>query len=640
MTGRLSKPKHRPKWWSRTATAVDPRSLIPHIRALSASLATCDSSQLQMETEGIRSEIAKGAELTSPDVLVAGISLTSEALRRSLSVNLYDAQLAAVIQLSWGHIAQMQTGEGKTFAAIATAGHLALAGRGVHVMTPNTYLAERDGDTARAVLSELGMTVGITPEQGETLPKRQAYDCDVTYGTGHEFGFDYLRDQLTLRQEAAATLGTRLLQDLFANGPGQRTTMQRGLAYAIVDEADSVLIDDAGSPLVLSMATPGEAPDLRAHATAMLVAEVLTADEHYTLDATTAAVRLTPNGMNRCYENDIEVPADVLLRPWTAYVEQALRAKFIFRRNVHFVVVEGEARIVDETTGRIFEDRSWQDGLHQAIEMREGLKVTPEKESLARITRQRFFRLYQNLCGMTGTAIGCESEFQHVYRSQVVEISLRVLSQRSIFPTRFFASLAHKHAAVVDTIRERHANRQPVLVGTQSITDSEAIAARLETAGLHYEMLNGLQTAEEAQIVSQAGQLSAITISTNLAGRGTDISVPPDALEVRGLHVIVAECQLSGRMDRQLVGRCARQGSPGSAQAFVSAEDPLLKRFGQWLSNAIQREADSTGEASADFTRPLMRLQRVAEKQQFRGRVELLRQDISRDTLFGTIARD
>lgn len=215
--------------------------------------------------------------------------------------------------------------------------------------------------------------------------------------------------------------------------------MQRGLAYAIVDEADSVLIDDAGSPLVLSMATPGEAPDLPAHATAMLVAEVLTADEHYTLDATTAAVRLTPNGMNRCYENDIEVPADVLLRPWTAYVEQALRAKFIFRRNVHFVVVEGEARIVDETTGRISEDRSWQDGLHQAIEMREGLKVTPEKESLARITRQRFFRLYQNLCGMTGTAIGCESEFQHVYRSQVVEISLRVPSQRSIFPTRFFA---------------------------------------------------------------------------------------------------------------------------------------------------------------------------------------------------------
>ena len=215
--------------------------------------------------------------------------------------------------------------------------------------------------------------------------------------------------------------------------------MQRGLAYAIVDEADSVLIDDAGSPLVLSMATPGEAPDLPAHATAMLVAEVLTADEHYTLDATTAAVRLTPNGMNRCYENDIEVPADVLLRPWTAYVEQALRAKFIFRRNVHFVVVEGEARIVDETTGRIFEDRSWQDSLHQAIEMREGLKVTPEKESLARITRQRFFRLYQNLCGMTGTAIGCESEFQHVYRSQVVEISLRVPSQRSIFPTRFFA---------------------------------------------------------------------------------------------------------------------------------------------------------------------------------------------------------
>lgn len=640
MAGPLSKSNIKSKWWTRADKRVEPSTLIPHIRDLSASLATCDPTQLKAEAASIRNEIAKGASLTSTEVLVAGVSLAVEALRRSLSVALYDVQLTAVLHLAMGRITQMQTGEGKTFAAIATAAHLALAGRGVHVMTPNSYLAERDCETAAQVLSHLGLSVGLTPEQGETLVKRKAYDCDVTYGTGHEFGFDYLRDQLTLRQEAAAALGTRLLQDLFADGPGQRTTMQRGLAHAIVDEADSVLIDDAGSPLVLSMATPGEAPDLRAHATAMALAEVLIEDEQYTLDVTTGAVQLTPDGMNRCYNDDVEVPADVLLRPWTAYVEQALRAKFIFRRNVHFVVVEDEVRIVDETTGRIFEDRSWQDGLHQAIEMREGLTVTPEKESLAKITRQRFFRLYQNLCGMTGTAIGCESEFAHVYRSEVVEIPLRVPSQRTILPTRFFASLAHKHKAVVAEIQQRHAERQPILVGTQSITDSEAIAALLDTVGLPYEMLNGLQTAEEAEIIAQAGQRSAITISTNLAGRGTDISVPVDVLKTGGLHVIVAECQLSGRMDRQLIGRCARQGNPGSAQAFVSAEDPLLKRFGHWLSNAIQRESDSSGEADADFTKPLTRLQRAAEKQQFLGRAELLRQDISRDTLFGNVAND
>lgn len=614
---------------------TDARSLIPHIRDLSASLSTCTTSELHAEAASVRGEIAKGSQMTSPDVLVAGISLAAEALRRALSVNLYDEQLMAVIKLSQGDIAQMQTGEGKTFAAIATAAHLALAGQGVHVMTPNSYLAERDCEKAKPVLQELQMTVGLTPDQGETADKRAAYDCDVTYGTGHEFGFDYLRDQLTLREEAAATLGTRLLQDLFTEGPGQRTTMQRGLVYAIVDEADSVLIDDAGSPLVLSMATPGQTPDLRAHTTAKAVADVLLVDDHFKQNDTTAGIKLTPEGLNRCYEDDIEIPTSVLLRPWTAYVEQALRAKYIFQRDVHFVVLEDEVRIVDETTGRIFEDRSWQDGLHQAIEVREGLTVTPEKESLARITRQRFFRLYQNLCGMTGTAIGCEPEFQHVYRSKVSEIPLRLPSQRAILSTRFFASLDHKHAAIVSEIQRCHARSQPVLVGTQSINDSVSIARRLDEVGLPYQLLNGLQTAEEADVVSQAGQASAITISTNLAGRGTDIDVPDDVLKIGGLHVIVAECQLSGRMDRQLIGRCARQGTPGSAQTFVSAEDPLLIRFGRWLSSAIVREAESSGESLADFTKPLTRLQTAAEKQQFLARAELLKQDISRDTLFG-----
>ncbi len=619
----------------RRGRLVDPATLIPHIRELSASLATCDSAQLHAEAVSIRSAIGSGSEMTSPDVLVAGISLAVEALRRALGISLYDVQLTAVIQLAQGRIAQMQTGEGKTFSAIATAAHLALAGQGVHVMTPNSYLAERDSETAATVLKELNMTVGMTPEQGETVDKRAAYDCDVTYGTGHEFGFDYLRDQITLRQEAAATLGTRLLQDLFADGPGQRTTMQRGLVYAIVDEADSVLIDDAGSPLVLSMAAPGEALDLRAHQSAMAVAEELNDDEHFKLDETAGGISLTADGMNRCYEDDIEIPADVLLRPWTAYVEQALRAKYLFRRDVHFVVLEDEVRIVDETTGRIFEDRSWQDGLHQAIEVREGLKVTPEKESLARITRQRFFRLYQNLCGMTGTATGCEQELRHVYRSEVSEIMLRLPSQRVVHPARYFATLAHKHAAIVAEIDRIHQRGQPVLVGTQSIDDSIAIATRLDDVNLPYQLLNGLQTAEEASVIAQAGQASAITISTNLAGRGTDISVPKPVLEAGGLHVIVAECQLSGRMDRQLIGRCARQGNPGAAQAFVSAEDPLLIRFGRWLSNAIIRESDSSGEAHADFSKPLTRLQRAAEKQQFLARAELLKQDISRDSLFG-----
>lgn len=610
-------------------------ALIPHIRALVETLKICTQAELQAESANLRTQFAAHSDHSASELLVAGIALAVEALRRAHSISLYDVQLLAVLNLAKGRIAQMHTGEGKTFVAVATAAHLAIAGRGVHVMTPNSYLAERDCEAATPVFRELNMTVGLTPEQGETEVKRAAYDCDATYGTGHEFGFDYLRDQLTLRREATMPLGMRLLHELQVAGVGQRSTMQRGLIHAVVDEADSVLVDDAASPLVLSMSAGGVAPDLDAHLAARAVAKILQEGDHFRHDVATGSLKLTPDGMNRCYEDDIAVPTSVLLRPWTAYIEQALRALYIFRRNVHYVIAEDEVRIVDESTGRIFEDRSWQDGLHQAIEAREGLPVTPEKESLAQITRQRFFRLYQNLNGMTGTAVGCEAEFAHVYRSDIAEIPLRLPSARQILPTRFFVDRVTKQTAIAAEVSRVHQTGQPVLVGTQSITDSESIAELLDALVLPYQLLNGLQTEEEANIISAAGQIGAITIATNLAGRGTDISIPNEALKTGGLHVIVAECQLSGRMDRQLIGRGARQGNPGVAQTYVSAEDMLLERFGQWLGDAIRREANESGEAVFDYSKALRRLQLAAEKQQFQARAELLRKDIARDSLFG-----
>ena len=619
----------------RRLLASDHSQLIQHIRTLVASLATCTQPELHAEAANLRSEFAVKADHTAPELLVAGVALAFEALRRALDVELYDVQLSAVLHLVQGRIAQMQTGEGKTFVAVATAVYLAIPGRGVHVMTPNAYLAERDCEVAAPVLQQLNMTVGLTPEQGETAVKRAAYDCDVTYGTGHEFGFDYLRDQLTLRREATATLGMRLLHDLHVVGLGQRSTMQRGLIHAVVDEADSVLIDDAASPLVLSMSADGQASDLQAHLAALEVAGIMEADLHYRHDVSTGNMSLSPAGMERCYKEDIAVPASVLLRPWTSYVEQALRAKYIFRRNVHYIVADDEVRIVDESTGRIFEDRSWQDGLHQAIEAKEGLPVTPEKESMAQITRQRFFRLYQNLCGMTGTAVGCEAEFLHVYRSRIAEIPLRLPSAREILPTRFFATQEAKHVAIADAVSCVHVSGQPVLIGTQSISESELLAELFQRRQLPYQLLNGLQSAEEADVIAEAGQRGAITIATNLAGRGTDISVPADLLQQGGLHVIVAECQLSSRMDRQLIGRGARQGNPGTAQIFVSSEDALIQRFGDWLGTAMRRDADEHGEARADYSTALRRLQTAAEKQQFRARAELLRKDIARDSLFG-----
>lgn len=635
--GRLSDMAITSQAASSTRRSKSPAAakLLPHIRELANSLSTCTQAELHSEAASLRAEFATKSDHTAPELLVAGIALAFEALRRAHGIELYDVQLSAVLDLAKGRIAQMQTGEGKTFVAVTTAVHLAIPGRGVHVMTPNAYLAERDCEVALPVLQQLNMTVGLTPEQGETDDKRAAYDCDVTYGTGHEFGFDYLRDQLTLRREATATLGMRLLHDLHANGPGQRSTMQRGLIHAVIDEADSVLIDDAASPLVLSMSAEGLASDRQAHLAAMDVANVLEIDNHYRHDISTGNISLTPTGMDRCYDDDIAVPASVLLRPWTSYIEQALRAKLIFRRNVHYIVADDEVRIVDESTGRIFEDRSWQDGLHQAIEAKEGLPVTPEKESLAQITRQRFFRLYQNLCGMTGTAVGCEAEFNHVYRSRIAEIPLRLPPARITLPTRFFTNRQAKHTAIAEAVKVAHKGGQAVLIGTQSISESEMLSEMFQQQGLTYQLLNGLQSAEEADVISVAGQQGAITIATNLAGRGTDISIPREVLEVGGLHVIVAECQLSSRMDRQLIGRGARQGNPGTAQTFVSAEDALVKRFGQWLGTAITREANDDGEAIADYSTAVQRLQAVAEKQQFRARAELLRKDIARDSLFG-----
>jgi preprotein translocase subunit SecA len=611
--------------------------LIPHIRALAKTLEAASESQLIGEVGEVRRELARGHRSSEPHLLVAGLALACEALRRTKGIQLYDVQLIAAMAMSRRCIAQMQTGEGKTFVALTAAMHLAMAGRGVHVITPNTYLAERDEKLAASVAAPLGLSVALLPERVDAAKKTPAYDADITYGTGHEFGFDYLRDQLTLRQQAQERPGERLLRQLDPASSSQRLTMQRGLIYAVVDEADSVLIDDASSPLVLSFGSNDRAPDADAHLTAKALAEQLKKGDEFLLEASTGRIALTEAGVRRCYADDVAIPVLQLVRPWTEYVQQALRARYLFKRDVHYVVQNGEARIVDETTGRIFEDRSWQDGLHQAIEASQDLKIVAEKYSVAQVTRQRFFRLYENLSGMTGTAVGCERELHDVYNLQVEEIPLRVPSQRILYSTRFFSKAAAKNSAVIDAAMACRNLGRAVLIGTRSISDSEILALGLESHGVPFELLNGIQNADEAEIVSKAGQPGAITIATNLAGRGTDIALHEDVRQRGGLHVIVTECQTSGRMDRQLIGRCARQGDPGSAEVLVSAEDTLVAQYGPWLANALCREADQNAEVHADFTSQLNRIQAAAERQQYAARVNMLRRDIARDSLLRSV---
>ncbi|MCA9263998.1 MAG: hypothetical protein KDA60_09135, partial [Planctomycetales bacterium] len=417
----------------------------------------------------------------------------------------------------------------------------------------------------------------------------------------------------------------------------EHALIQRSRAFAIVDEVDNVLIDDASSPLVLSGQTGQTAPDAIAHELACLLATTLVEGVDFRLSGTQRTIELTPGGMERIHAADVAIPVDALRRSWAEYVEQSLRARWLFRRDVHYVVDGDEVKIVDASTGRIFSDRTWSDGLHQAVEARERLRITAERVVLAQITRQRFYRLYGRLAGMTGTATGCEREFRSVYDLQIHPIPLRRPSQREVWETRLFADRLAKWEAIASEVERLHDQGRPILVGTRSIAESETLAALIEERGLSLQLLNGRQDAAEAAIVAAAGDSGAITIATNLAGRGTDIALDKRSLAAGGLHVIVAEPHESPRVDRQLIGRSARQGDPGSAQVFVAAQDELIQRAAPWLERPLRRGANSTGEIRMKLGNRLLKAQQALERAQAAQRQALLRRDLARDSILGQL---
>jgi len=612
--------------------------LIQSIRQAGTDLGPLSEQQLQDQTDDLRESVARGKSPVSSDLMVQAFALVNEAARRTIGISFYDVQMLGGLALARGSVAEMQTGEGKTFVAALPAFVHALAGRGVHVLTSNAYLAERDFRLLLPVYECLGLTAGVLEPNTPPQKKRSAYACDVTYGPGYDFGFDYLRDQVTLRRSEEARLGDTLLGRLRGNGPGPETPIQRELACAIVDEVDHVLIDDASSPLIISEPTAETAEDAEAHRVARSMIAELQRDRDYKFDAETGAVQLTEQGSKGIHTDTAPIPWKVLLRPWSEYVTQALRVELCFRRDVHYVVQEGQVRVVDESTGRVFAERSWRDGLHQAIEARDGLEITAEKRSIARITRQRLFRLYDQLCGMTGTAMESEKEFREFYGPRVTPIPLWKPSQRAIQPTRCFADADAKWNAVVEAVRQVHNTGRPVLVGTRTIAASEILAEQLRNRGVPHQVLNGKQDADEAAIVAEAGQAGAVTIATNMAGRGTDIKLEPGVAERGGLHVIATERHTSPRVDRQLIGRCARQGDPGTAQFFLSADDELIRTHRTWLARSIKRAADAKGEVHADFDLAVRKTQALAEKHGYRRRRSLFHGDQHRDTVMAKFA--
>ena len=521
----------------------------------------------------------------------------------------------------------MATGEGKTLAAMLPAFLHSLSGGGVHVATPNAYLAGRDFAQTGPVLGILGVSVGLVPESASAEEKRAAYACDVTYATGYELGFDYLRDRLQAMRTPRPALGSQQHALLCGESTAPPAGIQPRRNWAIIDEIDSVLIDEACLPLVLSDGVATSNRCAKTYAEARRVAHTLSAGQDFVFDESQMAIMLTGQGMEKIYGNAATYSAVELERPWSIYVEQALRAELLHHRDVDYVVQDGKIVLVDEFTGRIFPDRSWRDGLHQAVEAKEGTPITADHSAATRISRQRFFRLYRKMCGMTGTAMGSQREFWRHYRLPVVPIPLAKACRRVLWPTRFFSDAQSKWQAVVREILKVHGSGRPVLVGSRTIENSELLARRLSAEGIAFQLLNGKQDREEAEIVARAGERAAITLATNMAGRGTDIRLGDGVAAQKGLHVIGVECHESQRIDRQLLGRAGWQGDPGSGRLFVSADDPLIRRFGAGLLRLMQRMPSEEGEILCDLSSKIAAVQRTAERAAYADRRKLLAHD-------------
>ncbi len=641
---------------------------VARINALESGLAQLSDEALKAKTDSFKQQVAQGASLD--DLLPEAFAVVREGSKRCMKMRHFDIQLSGGMALHQGKVAEMRTGEGKTLTATLAVYLNALSGRGVHVVTVNDYLAQRDAQWMGRLYNFLGLTVGVNLPQMSREEKQAAYRCDITYGTNNEFGFDYLRDNMVYE-------------------PADR--VQRKLHYAIVDEVDSILIDEARTPLIIS----GQAEDHTDRYLAMnrlvpklqrqegeedlRTGEGVTKPGDFTVDEKSHQVFLTEQGHENAERLLVEMgmlpegaslydPANISLMH---HLTAALRAHHLYHRDQHYVNQNGEIVIVDEFTGRLMSGRRWSDGLHQAVEAKEGVHIQAENQTLASITFQNYFRLYEKLSGMTGTADTEAYEFQEIYGLETVVIPPNRVSRREDQLDRVYKTTQEKYTAAIDDIRDCHQRGQPVLVGTSSIENSEIISALLTQAKLPHQVLNAKQHEREAEIVAQAGRSSMITIATNMAGRGTDIvlggnlekmiaameadqGIAPQEREQReqdlraqwqtdhdkvvaqgGLRIIATERHESRRIDNQLRGRSGRQGDPGSSRFYLSLDDPLMRIFaGDRVKSIMDRLKMPEGEAieAGIVTRSIESAQRKVEARNFDVRKQLLEyDDVSND---------
>ena len=574
------------------------------VMALDEEYSKLTDTELQNKTDEFKNRLANGETLD--DILVEAFATAREAAFRIIGEKHYYVQILGALAIHFGNIAEMKTGEGKTLTSVLPAYLNALTGNGVHIITVNEYLANRDAEWMGEIHRFLGLTVGVNTRDLSPEEKQAAYACDILYSTNNEIGFDYLRDNMVTHKEKR---------------------VQRPLNFAIIDEVDSVLIDEARTPLIIS---GGEMVNQNLYVRADLYVKSLKENEDYIFDEKTNSVNLTEKGADKAetsfnISNLYDVENSTLLH----FINQSLRANYAMRKDVDYVVQDGEIVIVDQFTGRLMKGRAYSEGLHQAIEAKEGVRINQETKTFATITFQNLFRMYNKLSGMTGTAKTEEEEFRNIYNMYVIEIPTNKEVIRIDAPDLLYASKEAKYKAIVQFVKDRYEKGQPVLIGTIAIETSELISSLLKQAHIPHEVLNAKNHEREAEIISKIGLGKSVTIATNMAGRGTDIKLSDEVRALGGLCVVGTERHESRRIDNQLRGRSGRQGDPGYTQFFVSMRDDLMVRFG---SDRIGAMMDSMGFGdnaiqSKTFTKSVGTAQKRVEGNNFDIRKNLLQYD-------------
>ena len=581
------------------------KKIADEINALDGEYSKLTDSELANKTNEFKKRLESGATLE--DILIEAFATAREAAYRCVQMKPFYVQILGGLAIHYGNIAEMKTGEGKTLTCVLPAYLNALTGKGVHIVTVNEFLSTRDSEWMGSIFRFLGLTVGLNLREKSPKEKQEAYNCDILYTTNNELGFDYLRDNMVVKKE---------------------NRVQRELNYCIVDEVDSILIDEARTPLIIS---GGVMQSANLYVQADNFVKTLKENEDYVKDEKTRSINLTDEGSSKCEKKFVlDNLYDIANTALVHYVNQALKANYFMKKDVDYVVQDGEVIIVDQFTGRLMKGRAFSEGLHQAIEAKEGVKIQQETKTLATITFQNYFRMYKKLAGMTGTAKTEEEEFRNIYNMYVISIPtnkpvIRIYETDLLYPGK-----QGKYNAIVRVIEEKHKLGQPVLVGTIAIETSELISNMLTKKKIRHEVLNAKNHAREAEIIAHAGEKGAVTIATNMAGRGTDIKLGEGVKELGGLCVIGTERHESRRIDNQLRGRSGRQGDPGYTQFFVSFEDDLLVRFGSDRYRGTLENLGFTGDQAIRnkmFAKSVETAQKRVEGNNFDIRKQLLNYD-------------